>query len=252
MPQSTSRRDFLGKSAKAGIASIIALPAIETLLQSFSSADNATAHLNFPTTTGFDQTPLPYAYNALEPNIDALTMEIHYTKHAAAYSKNLKEAAAAEKVDTNQPVEELLTNISKYSTKVRNNGGGHFNHELFWKLLSPTPSAPSASLADAINKKFGSMDEFKKQFTETAKSRFGSGWAWLILNKENQLAIVSTPNQDNPLMDIAETKGYPLIALDVWEHAYYLKYHQLRADYIGNFWKILNWDLVSERYKNGK
>ena len=242
----TSRRNFISKSTIAGIGSFIALPAIGSLLQSFDTVNN---HVAAVPATGFNQQPLPYAYNALEPHIDALTMDIHFNKHAAAYSKNVKEAAAAESVDTSKPLEEVLSKISKYSTKMRNNGGGHYNHELFWKLLSPdTSTQPNAKLLAAINTNFGSMDEMKKQFNTAATTRFGSGWAWLILTADKKLAITSTPNQDNPLMDIAEVKGFPLMALDVWEHAYYLKYQNRRTDYIASFWKILNWNTVNDRF----
>ncbi|MEJ7586899.1 MAG: superoxide dismutase [Ferruginibacter sp.] len=203
--------------------------------------------------TGFDQQPLPYGYDALEPSIDAKTMDIHYNKHAATYSKNLKEAATAEKVDMTKPLEDVLGNISKYSVKMRNNGGGHYNHELFWKSMAPNAnSKPTGKLLTAIEKDFGSLDEMKKQFAEAAKSRFGSGWAWLVLTKDKNVAVTSTANQDNPLMDIGEIKekGFPLFGLDVWEHAYYLKYQNLRADYIDNFWKVLNWTYAGERFNS--
>ena len=245
----TTRRNFIEKSAKATVATIIALPTINALF-----AANVEGANNFPALyhnykTGFDQTPLPYAYNALEPSIDAQTMEIHFTKHASAYSKNLKEAAVAEKADAGKPLEELLAKISAYSVKMRNNGGGHYNHELFWKCMTPNAgSQPSAKLLAAIQKDFGTIDEMKKQLSEAAKTRFGSGWAWLILAPDKKLKITSTPNQDNPLMDIAEVKGVPLFGLDVWEHAYYLKYQNRRPEYIDNFWKILNWNFVSERF----
>ena len=201
---------------------------------------------------GLDQTPLPYDYKALEPSIDAMTMDIHYNKHAAAYSKNLKEAVTAEKADAGGGVEKILAQVSKYSAKMRNNGGGHYNHELFWKSLAPADKTgtPSDKLTAAINKAFGSMDEFKKQFNEAAKTRFGSGWAWLLVDGSGNLKISSTPNQDNPLMDIAEVKGTPLLGLDVWEHAYYLKYQNRRPEYVENFWKVVNWNAVSERYAN--
>jgi len=244
----TTRRNFIGKSAIAGIATFIALPTLGGLLESF---DTATDTNQSPLKTGFSQQPLPYAYNALEPNIDAMTMDIHYNKHAAAYSKNVKEAAAAEGVDTTKPLEDVLAKVSKYTPKMRNNAGGHYNHELFWKLLSAdTNTAPNAKLLAAINTSFSSVDEFKKQFTTAATSRFGSGWAWLIITPDKKLSIASTPNQDNPLMDIAEAKGFPLMGLDVWEHAYYLKYQNRRADYIAAFWKVLNWNTVNERYSS--
>jgi Fe-Mn family superoxide dismutase len=178
-------------------------------------------------------------------------MDIHYNKHAAAYSKNLKEAAVAEGVDAKSSVEKVLANISKYSVKMRNNAGGHYNHELFWKTLTAADKSgqPSEKLLTALNSNFGSLDEFKKQFSQASMSRFGSGWAWLIV-KDKKLSIISTANQDSPLMDIAEVKGFPLFGLDVWEHAYYLKYQNRRAEYIDNFWKVLNWNFVSERYNS--
>ena len=240
----SSRRKFIISSATVGIGSMLATPALGKL---FAAGTSASAITNI----GFDQQPLAYTYNALEPSIDAMTMEIHYTKHAAAYSKNVKEAALAEKVDTKKPLEEVLNNISKYSVKMRNNGGGHYNHELFWKSLTPKAGTqPSEKLLAAINKEFGSVDAFKTKFLDAAKARFGSGWAWLLVNSDKKLIITSTPNQDNPLMDIAEVKGIPLFGLDVWEHAYYLKYQNKRADYIAEFWKVLNWDFVSERFSN--
>ena len=200
------------------------------------------------------QQPLPYSYNALEPFIDAMTMEIHHTKHAAGYTKNLNDACMAENVDIKtKSIISLLESISKYSTKMRNNAGGHFNHELFWQLMKPAPAtAPTGALADAINKSFGSLDNFKAAFSDAAKTRFGSGWAWLIVNEKGQLAICSTPNQDNPLMDIAETKGTPILGLDVWEHAYYLKYQNKRPDYINAWWNLVNWKFVEDRYNANK
>ncbi len=193
---------------------------------------------------------MPYPFNALEPFIDAMTMDIHYTKHAAGYTKNLNDACVAESVDIkSKSITSLLESISKYSTKMRNNAGGHYNHELFWQLMKPAPAtSPTGVLADAINKSFGSLDNFKTAFSDAAKTRFGSGWAWLIVNEKGQLAICSTPNQDNPVMDIAETKGYPLLGLDVWEHAYYLKYQNKRPDYINAWWNLVNWKFVEDRY----
>lgn len=200
--------------------------------------------------TGFDQSPLPYAYDALEDIIDARTMEIHYSKHAAAYCKNVKEAAAAESVDISQPIENVLGKISKYSMKMRNNAGGHYNHEIFWKMMrkAQQDNAPSGKLAEAINKEFGSFAKFKEKFTDAAKGRFGSGWAWLYTDSSKKLKVGSTPNQDNPLMDVSDIKGTPLLGLDVWEHAYYLKYQNRRPEYIENWWKVINWDHVQQRF----
>ncbi|MCK6641027.1 MAG: superoxide dismutase [Bacteroidia bacterium] len=195
----------------------------------------------------FELPQLPYAYNALEPHIDARTMEIHHTKHHQAYVTNLNNAIAgtdAEKMS----IEDICRNISKYPVAVRNNGGGHFNHDLFWKVLGPNKGgAPSGQLAEAINSAFGSFDAFKEKFAAAGATRFGSGWAWLIVGADKKLAICSTPNQDNPLMDIAEVKGTPILGLDVWEHAYYLHYQNRRPDYISAFWNLVNWDEVARR-----
>jgi Fe-Mn family superoxide dismutase len=240
-----SRRKFLGNTAKAGLA-ITSLASIPDYL----SAKNHN-RIYSPDATGFDQDPLPYAYNALEPVIDAQTMELHYSKHAAAYSKNLKEAAQAEKIDTGRPLEEVLKNVSKYSPKVRNNGGGHYNHELFWKSMKAgSEGKPSGKLLSEIESAFGSFDAFKTKFGDAGKTRFGSGWAWLLVGTDKKLAIGSTPNQDNPLMDVSEIKGYPLLGLDVWEHAYYLKYQNRRPEYIEAWWKVVNWDFVQKRFEN--
>jgi len=200
--------------------------------------------------TGFDQKPLPYAYNALENIIDATTMEIHYSKHAATYSKNLKDAAQAEGIDTSKPLEDVLANVSKYSAKVRNNGGGHYNHEMFWQCMRPKQSdnKPGKKLMDAIEGRFKSFADFKTQFSDAGKNRFGSGWAWLYIDNNKQLQIGSTPNQDNPLMPVSDIKGFPILGLDVWEHAYYLKYQNKRADYIDNWWNVVNWDYVAQRF----
>lgn len=239
-----SRRQFIGNTAKAGLAitSLTALP-------SYIRAGNASV-VSAPDHTGFSQEPLPYAYNALEPVIDAQTMELHYSKHAAAYAKNLNEAAAAEKIDTGKPLEDALARVSKYSAKFRNNGGGHYNHELFWKCMTANGAGkPSGSLLAAIEKEFGSFDAFKTKFADAGKNRFGSGWAWLLAGPDKKLMIGSTPNQDNPLMDVSEIKGYPLLGLDVWEHAYYLKYQNKRPDYLKAIWNVINWDEVSRRYQ---
>lgn len=242
----TSRREFISTSVKGGLAISVGLGAATPLLQSFSAEKNIIRH---GLVMGFDQQPLPYKYDALETVIDAMTMEIHYSKHAAAYSKNVKEAAAAENVDTNSPLEDVLAKISSYSTKMRNNGGGHYNHEMFWQCMQPKKdnNAPGGKLLEVIEKDFSSFEYFKKQFGDAAKTRFGSGWAWLYVNRNKKLMIGSTPNQDNPLMDISDIKGFPLLALDVWEHAYYLKYQNKRADYVDNWWNLVNWSYVQQR-----
>jgi len=198
----------------------------------------------------FELSPLPYAFNALEPHIDARTMEIHHGKHHQAYVTNLNNAISGTEAE-GLSLEEICRNISKYPAAVRNNGGGHFNHDLFWKLLSPSGGgAPSGSLMDAINAAFGTFEEFKSKFAAAGTTRFGSGWAWLIKKDDGKLEICSTPNQDNPLMDIAEVKGTPILGLDVWEHAYYLHYQNRRPDYISAFWNVLNWDEVSNRFES--
>jgi Fe-Mn family superoxide dismutase len=198
----------------------------------------------------FELPALPYATTALEPHIDAKTMEIHHDKHHQAYVTNLNAAIAgtdAEKLS----IEEICKNISKYPMPVRNNGGGHFNHSMFWKLMKANGGGnPTGELAEAINKHFTNLEEFKKQFAAAAATRFGSGWAWLCVKADKTLAICSTPNQDNPLMDISDCKGTPILGLDVWEHAYYLHYQNRRPDYVGAFWNVINWDEVSKNYHN--
>jgi len=243
MSKSTqNRRQFITSSGKAGMA-LAAMPLMAKINPMTSMTKSIAAG-------EYMQQPLNYGYNALEPFIDAMTMEIHYTKHAATYAKNLADAALAEKLDTQTTaLTDLIKNISHYSPKMRNNAGGHFNHEMFWQMLKPAPaSTPTGELAEAINKSFVSLDNFKTAFSDAAKTRFGSGWAWLIVKADNSLAVCSTPNQDNPLMDIAETKGTPILGLDVWEHAYYLKYQNKRPDYINAFWNLVNWEFVQKKY----
>jgi Fe-Mn family superoxide dismutase len=192
--------------------------------------------------------PLPYAYNALEPHIDARTMEIHYDKHHRAYYTNFVNAIKGTPLEK-MPLSGILASISKQTDAVRNNGGGYYNHVFFWNNLGTGSAGPSAELTAAINKAFGSFDKFKEAFNNSAKTRFGSGWAWLYLNGDKNLAVGSTPYQDNPLMDNATIKGIPLLAIDVWEHAYYLKYQNMRATYVDAFWNVVNWDEVNRRYK---
>jgi superoxide dismutase, Fe-Mn family len=197
----------------------------------------------------FELPKLDYAYTALEPYIDAQTMEIHHSKHHAAYTNNLNAAVQGTEHE-NKSIEELLSNISKLPTAIRNNGGGFYNHNLFWKVMKPNGGgSPSGDLLDAINKYFVSFDKFKELFSSAAATRFGSGWAWLIVNDKKELVISSTPNQDNPLMDVSDVKGFPVLGLDVWEHAYYLKYQNKRPDYISAFWNVINWDEVATRFK---
>ncbi len=192
---------------------------------------------------------LPYATDALEPHIDKMTMEIHHGKHHQAYVTNLNKALEG-KPEANSPIEDIIKNISKFPPAVRNNGGGHYNHTMFWTLLSPNGGGePSGELATAINSAFGSFADFKTKFAEAGTTRFGSGWAWLNVGTDKKLQVSSTPNQDNPLMDIAEVKGTPILGMDVWEHAYYLKYQNRRPDYIAAFWNVVNWNHVTELYK---
>jgi superoxide dismutase, Fe-Mn family len=195
---------------------------------------------------------LPYATDALEPHIDKATMEIHHGKHHAAYVNNLN-AAVSGTENEGKSIEELLSNISKLSPAIRNNGGGHWNHSMFWTVMAPgAGGSPAGELADALVKTFGSLDAFKEEFAKAGATRFGSGWAWLVVLADGTLKVTSTPNQDNPLMDIAEVKGTPILGLDVWEHAYYLKYQNRRPDYIGAFWNVVNWTEVANRFKTAK
>jgi len=190
---------------------------------------------------------LPYDVHALEPHIDALTMEIHHGRHHNAYVTNLNNAIKDTDME-DLPLETLLRHISKHPVAVRNNGGGHFNHDLFWKTIGPDAGGhPEGPLESAIDEAFGSFDHFKEEFAKAAATRFGSGWAWLVVS-EGKLKVGSTPNQDNPLMDVAEIHGTPILGLDVWEHAYYLKYQNKRPDYISAFWSLVNWDAVSKLY----
>lgn len=191
---------------------------------------------------------LPYAHDALEPYIDTLTMQIHHGKHHKAYVDNLNKAIAGTPHE-GKSLEDLVENAGSISPAVRNNGGGHWNHTFFWNSLAPNAGGtPSGKLADAINEAFGSFDAFKEKFANAGMTRFGSGWAWLIVKKDGKLDICSTPNQDNPLMDVADVSGVPILGVDVWEHAYYLKYQNKRADYLAAFWNVVNWNKVAERY----
>lgn len=194
----------------------------------------------------FELPALPYAHDALEPSIDKTTMEIHHGRHHNAYVTNLNKALEGNEL-LGTPLEGLMKGISKLSPAVRNNGGGHYNHSLFWQVMKPGGSAPSGKLLEAINAAFTSVDEFKKLFANAAMTRFGSGWAWLSVS-DGKLIVSSTPNQDNPLMDIAEVKGTPILGLDVWEHAYYLKYQNKRNEYIDGWWNVVNWNEVAARF----
>ena len=200
----------------------------------------------------FELPALPYATDALEPHIDKTTMEIHHGKHHQAYVTNLNKALEG-KPEANQSIIEIIKNISKFPAAVRNNGGGHYNHSLFWEVLGHNKGGePTGELAAAITSAFGSFADFKTKFAEAGATRFGSGWAWLSVGADGKLVVSSTPNQDNPLMDIAEVKGTPILGMDVWEHAYYLKYQNKRPDYIAAFWNVVNWDAVADRFKKAK
>lgn len=233
----TSRRSFIEQTAKAAL--------LGSLIPSVARAQR-------PDEFGaialqFSQVKLPYEYGALEPNIDATTMELHYSKHHASYVKNVNEAIGAEKLNYKDE-KDFFSNTSKLSAKARNNGGGAWNHNFFWEIMKPNGGNPGGKIAEAINSSFGSFDKFKEQFTQAAMTRFGSGWAWLVSDK-GKLTIGSTPNQDNPLMDNSEFKGTPLLGLDVWEHAYYLKYQNKRNEYVANWWNVVNWDEAAKRLK---
>lgn len=194
---------------------------------------------------------LPYAFNALEPHIDARTMEIHHGKHHNAYVTNLNNAIAGTDLE-GKSLEELMK-VAGSNAAVRNNGGGHWNHSLFWEVISPTGGgAPTGELAAAIDAKFGSFDAFKETFSKAAATRFGSGWAWLCVDTKKELCVCSSPNQDNPLMDVSDCPGTPILGLDVWEHAYYLHYQNRRPDYVSAFWNLVNWDEVSKRFAAAK
>ncbi len=191
---------------------------------------------------------LPYAKDALEPHIDAKTMEIHHGKHHAGYTSKLNAAIEGSDLE-GKSIEEILSEVSAHGPAVRNNGGGFYNHSLFWEILSPNGGgSPSGALADAINEKFGSFDDFKDAFSRAAATQFGSGWAWLLVDKAGHLAVTNTPNQDNPLMDVTNVQGTPILGIDVWEHAYYLNYQNRRPDYIAAFFNVVNWDEVSRRF----
>lgn len=213
----------------------------------------ASDKLNFPFNEkgnfeGYSFPELPYAYDALEPYIDSMTMEIHYDRHHRGYFNKFVAAVKGTEYD-NIPLANLFARISYLPASIRNSGGGFYNHTLFWNNMTPEKTAMSKDLARSIDEAFGSFDSFKEEFSKAAATRFGSGWAWLVLTKDGSLKVSSTPNQDNPMMDLSEVKGFPLLALDVWEHAYYLKYQNKRGDYINSFWNVVDWNTVSKRYE---
>ncbi|MEP6646581.1 MAG: superoxide dismutase [Saprospiraceae bacterium] len=200
----------------------------------------------------FTLAPLPYDFDALEPYIDARTMEIHHDKHHAAYTNNLNAAIEGTSLE-GKSIEEILMHVSNHSPAVRNNGGGYYNHNLFWDIMTPSGGGePTGDLAKEIDARFSSFSEFKEAFSRAGTTQFGSGWAWLIVDPAGELAVTSTPNQDNPVMNVSAIKGVPILGLDVWEHAYYLNYQNRRPDYITAFWNVVNWKEVSKRYKVAK
>lgn len=236
-----SRRKFVKDSLKATAITAIGAPLVLD-----SSAAHASDLVGAAPAFQFTQVALPYSYQALEPHIDAMTMDIHYNKHHAAYIKNINDAIAAENIAYGTEME-FFSNASRLSAKARNNSGGTWNHNFFWQIMRPSGGGvPAGKAGDAINSAFGTFDKFKEQFTQAAMTRFGSGWAWLV-NDNGKLKIGSTPNQDNPMMDISDLKGTPLLGLDVWEHAYYLKYQNKRNEYVANWWNTINWDEVAKR-----
>jgi superoxide dismutase, Fe-Mn family len=240
-----NRRKFI-----YSVAAISAASAIEPFAKSIYNISNKNERSK-DIMAKFELPALPYGYDALEPYIDKMTMEIHHDKHHAAYVNNLNKAVEGTEMAT-KTLDELIMNISKYPMAVRNNGGGHWNHSLFWTLMKKNGGGePTGPLADSIKSSFGSFDEFKKQFSNAGATRFGSGWAWLVV-QNGKLAIGSTPNQDNPLMDISDFKGTPVLGLDVWEHAYYLKYQNKRPEYIENWWNVINWAEASKRFSEAK
>jgi Fe-Mn family superoxide dismutase len=243
-----NKREFFRTSAILGAGTLIA-PSVATSCMTKTAAQSATASLVSTDAAGkYIQPELGYAYDALEPYVDAQTMELHYSKHHAGYTTKFNTALEHEDLHSTD-IYSLFAKISEYSDGIRNNGGGYFNHNLFWKFMSPDGGGePTGKLAEAINTTFGSFAQFKDLFSATAGSVFGSGWAWLILNGEGKLQVTTTPNQDNPLMDVAEVQGTPLFNIDVWEHAYYLNYQNKRGDYIQAYWNIVNWPFVQQLY----
>ena len=237
-----SRRKFLYKSSLLTLAGIGS--------QLFSKNIMALKPVEKFFSEGFILPGLPYGYDALEPFIDSMTMEIHHKKHHQAYVDNLNKALAA--ADVKGSLEEILKNISKYSPAIRNNAGGHWNHSFFWKLMKAGGGFPDGKIVKVIEDSFGTIDSFKTQMEEAGLKRFGSGWSWLIVDANKKLVIGSTPNQDNPLMDVSELKGTPILGIDVWEHAYYLKYQNRRPDYLKAFWNVVNWSEVAKNYEAAK
>jgi len=244
-----NKREFLKKSAILGAGALVA-PAIASSCMNSSAAQGATASLVAAGGDGkFLQPDLGYAFDALEPFIDTQTMELHYGKHHAGYTKKFNLALEHEDLHSTD-IYRIFEKVSTYGSGVRNNGGGYFNHNLYWKFMSPDGGgAPTGKLAEAIDAAFGSFEEFKALFSATAATQFGSGWGWLLLDKEGKLQVTSTSNQDNPLMDVAEVQGTPLLNVDVWEHAYYLNYQNRRTSYLEAYWNVVNWRFIEALYE---
>lgn len=244
-----NKREFLKKSAVLGAGVLVAPSVIQSCNTAGAKESLAAGLISMDDAGQFLQPELGYAFDALEPHVDAMTMELHYGKHHAGYTRKFN-AALAEEAGAPSDIHEIFARVSTLGSGVRNNGGGYYNHNLYWKFMSPEGGGtPGGALAEAITAAFGSMEEFKSLFASTAASRFGSGWGWLILNQEGKLQVTSTPNQDNPLMDVAEVKGTPLLNIDVWEHAYYLNYQNQRKAYIDAYWNLVDWDFVGGLYE---
>lgn len=232
-----TRRNFIKRSSFIGLAGI----GLSALPGGIKASDLLSLH------DEFTLTKLPYGYDALEPHIDKMTMEIHHDKHHQGYVNNLNKAVSEGNIHAT--LDELVRNASKYSTAIRNNAGGHWNHSFFWEIMKPGGSTASGKILEAINSSFGSMEDFKKVMEDAGKKRFGSGWAWLVSDKSGKLSVGSTPNQDNPMMDLSDFKGVPILGVDVWEHAYYLKYQNKRGDYLTAWWNVVNWDKANDNYE---
>lgn len=244
-----NKREFLKTSMVLGAGALMSAPLVSSCATGSAKAGALIPSLIPMGEEGFEQKDLPYAFDALEPYIDAQTMELHYGKHHAGYTRKFN-AALAEAGISGEKIEDIFGRVSELSAGIRNNGGGYYNHALFWNFMSPEGGGePSGKLASAIDGEFGSFDQFKELFAGAAATQFGSGWAWLIVNEEGKLQVINSPNQDNPLMDISPVKGKPVLNLDVWEHAYYLKYQNKRTDYIANFWNVVDWDFVGKVYE---
>lgn len=245
------KREFIKTSMVLGAGALLAGPAVSSCANTNGKEKGTLVASLIPSgAEGFEQKELPYGFDALEPYIDTQTMELHFGKHHAGYTRKFSAALEQEGVASTD-IKEIFSNVSQYGAGVRNNGGGYYNHSLFWNFMSPDGGGePTGDLLAAIEEAFGSFSAFKELFSEAAATQFGSGWAWLIIDEEGNLQVTNSPNQDNPLMDIAEVKGTPLLNLDVWEHAYYLNYQNRRTEYISNFWNVVNWETVAQLYED--